>query len=382
MGKSEHSQNFTKIDLKKKTPTQLRRERKKRQKERERRQKELERRTHEEGGGEKRGRGSLLEKTSANPSTSTSRTASPLSSIDNNTSDTPLESVSLSPSQSPLPPADEDAGEPGNKSRGGEGGGEEERNVQSGKKDLPPTCASVNTGSPMENTTQSKTTTRENQQLEIRTVKSPVHEPVPPVTKTEECHGIPKTPSDRGSIEWDVSQMRQERVEVASSSPHSRQVPEPQGKESSLQSRDGCGETPSVVNGEVLSSCHGTPLENNFSTDVKHSWKSSSSSPSSSSLLTLVRNGVLPHRTANSLSSTTSQHLCNGPSSALPGIVSSLPSTVLPSSTHSNERIKPAIQKSPSTSDAHVLEPKLTGKSRLKENMDSDQSIVLDGHEE
>ena len=76
-------------ELKKKTPTQLRRERKKRQKEREKRQKELERRGLSEG--EVSGRSTSLQDTS-------SRTVSPLS---NSTSENRTEeSASPSPSQS------------------------------------------------------------------------------------------------------------------------------------------------------------------------------------------------------------------------------------------------------------------------------------------
>ena len=109
VGKSEphlsDSLRSSSADLKKKTPTQLRRERKKRQRERERRQKELERRGQEEGGsggGDKQREGErLTDKTSA----STSRTTSPLSSLENSTSsDTPTESVSPSRSLSPPPP--------------------------------------------------------------------------------------------------------------------------------------------------------------------------------------------------------------------------------------------------------------------------------------
>ena len=396
VGKSEPNHNFTKMDLKKKTPTQLRRERKKRQKERERRQKELERRTHEEGGGEKRGRGSILEKTSANPSTSTSRTASPLSSIDNNTSDTPLESVSLSLSQSPLPPADDDSGEPaGNKSRGERGGGKEDGNTQSGKGDSVPTCnlisttdttadnkmtcTTVNLISTTETTADNKTT-HENQQQERQAVDSPVHAHVPSVTKMEEPSTPPKMPpSDSASIEWDVSQMRQEGIAVDDS--HLSQAPGARGKGASSQMQNGYTEM--ANNDEVLPSHHSTtPLENNFSTGAGRSCKSSSSP----SLLNLVRNGVLPHRTANSLSTTTPPHLCNGPPSSVSGSpLSSSPSTILSSSAHSNDKTEPFVRNSPSTSDDHVLETQLTGKrfvSRLQQNGDTAQSIVIDGHEE
>ena len=212
--------------------------------------------------------------------------------------------------------------------------------------------------------------------MEIRTVESPVYEHVPP--NTEETRGTSKMSSDRGSIEWDVSQMRQERVDVGSSSPHVRPAPELLGKGSSPQQQNGCEETSNAANGEVLSSSHGTPLENNFSTDGD-SWKSSSPS---SSLLNVVRNGVLPHRTPNSLSSTVPLHLCN---SSLSGTLSSSPSTVLSSSIHSNEKTDTAVQKSSCNSDAHVLEPQLTSKqitSRLKNSGDTDRNIVIDGHEE
>lgn len=96
---------------KKKTPTQLRRERKKRQKEREKRQREIEKRTLEEGE-EKGGRGSAHDKAATLHSASTSGTTSPLSSIENSVSDTQRESTSLSLSQSPSPPADEDITSP------------------------------------------------------------------------------------------------------------------------------------------------------------------------------------------------------------------------------------------------------------------------------
>ena len=113
VGKSEphlsDSLRSSSADLKKKTPTQLRRERKKRQRERERRQKELERKGQEEGGsggggGDKQREGGRLPILTDKTSASTSRTTSPLSSLENSTSDTPTESVSPSRSLSPPPP--------------------------------------------------------------------------------------------------------------------------------------------------------------------------------------------------------------------------------------------------------------------------------------
>lgn len=105
MGRTEMVQDAS--ESKKKTPTQLRRERKKRQKEREKRQRELERRTLEEGE-EKGGRVLAQDKNATLQSTSTSGTTSPLSSIENGASDNQRESASLSLSQSPPPPADEE----------------------------------------------------------------------------------------------------------------------------------------------------------------------------------------------------------------------------------------------------------------------------------
>ena len=105
MGRTELVQDAS--EPKKKTPTQLRRERKKRQKEREKRQRELERRTLEEGE-EKGGRLLAQDKNTTLQSTSTSGTISPMSSIENGASDNQRESASLSLSQSPSPPADEE----------------------------------------------------------------------------------------------------------------------------------------------------------------------------------------------------------------------------------------------------------------------------------
>lgn len=342
MGKSEtNSDSKIAVDLKK-TPTQLRRERKKRQKERERRQ-ELERRALEDGGGEKRGRVSILEKTSANPSPSTSRTTSPLSSIGNNTLDTRLESVSLSLSQSPPPPTEGAAGEQRSRPRGVD----EDRNLQSTDTIALGTCNCTSTEIAMQNKA-----TREDQQPEMRTVETSTVS----VKKDE----VPP-PSDSASIEWDMSQRRQERA-VDDGSLLSK--PESATQRERMQETNRDRETVNgykVINAEVSSSQHANP-ESYFSTAVIHSHNS-------------LNLGTSHNHSSNPPSSS---HPCNCHTVETHASIPLLPSA-LSSSVHNK------FSQS-QTSDTHILEPHLPGKrivclgSRL--NGDSGQSIVMNGHEE
>ena len=388
VGYSEPHQGKVALDLKKKTPTQLRRERKKRQKERERRQKELERRTQEEGVCDKRGGGriALLEKTSANPSASTSRTTSPFSSISNNISDTQLETVSLSLSQSPPPlqtntPAS--SGESGDKSTGREGERENGRGVRSD------VSASINSDlTATSGSEQLNTTDRCSDGVDTLTSLSTV---VPaksvPSTQSGERAG-----SDSASIEWDMSQKGQERVLVQEdSSPRPRPVSTTQGG-ASLQE----GKFYSVMNGEASLS-HSSD-ESAVITGASNTLNSSlsSSSLSSCSSLCLVTNATAQsspnspehQRPSHRISPLTSPpHLPSGSAKTHTPLPSGVPFSAIPSSLHNSNRpfSTSSSNPAPTTSDAQISDPTLAGK-QLKDIMCIDtrlhQNGVINGHEE
>ena len=342
VGKSEPDPDAkTAADLKKKTPTQLRRERKKRQKERERRQKELERRALEEGGESRGGRVTQVDKTSANPSTSTSRTTSPLSSVENNTSDTQMESVSLSQSQSPPPHTDEEIREQGSKSN---------NNITSTM-----------------TATQGKITTkiREEQQSENKNVEFSTI----PVKEPESLGQTASTLSESASIEWDMSQMRQDRAAVSST------TPEP------------------VVHRKRANSGYSGELVNGCDTEMssQHNTNAQEVSMYNVTSLNAVPNGVVHHSFSQPHSASPTKPHTTPPTTLETHAANPLPpvSSVTPSSVHHDktETFAPS-----SSSQAHILEPQLPSKqlkddilcldSRLDQNGDSGQNFVLNEHEE
>lgn len=279
----------------------------------------------EEGGENRGGRATQPEKTSANPSASTSRTTSPLSSIGNTTSDTQMESVSLSLSQSPPPNTDEDMGEQGSKS-----------------------CNNVTSTM---TAPQGKVTTKvqeESKTVELSAVL---------VKGTESLEQAPRTCSDSASIEWDMSQMRQDGE--ADSDTKLKSVVH---RKRTYRKR--CSYHGELVNDTTteaeVSPQHNTPIcsINSFN----------------------VSNGVLDldSNTPHSQTTTPETHAAN----PLPSI-----SSFTPSSVH-HDNTKTFTQSS--SSQTRILDLKLPSK-RLKENIldptldrngDSGQNFILNEHEE
>ena len=376
----------TSLELKKKTPTQLRRERKKRQKERERRQKELERRALE-AEGEREGRVALLDKTSANRSASTSRTASPLSSIGNSTSDTRTESASLSLSQSPLPPTDEETGEQGGKSLdGGEvesgGGVQSAEGVVVGayiEQGASREAADSKTFASIENVAVNKSTSK----LQHHTPDVKIAEPATTAGKREERLSGPSRASlrDSATIEWDMSQKRQERVAVG------RGLPQ---RPSTSHRKSKCSSRREELNGSVT--IHQNPPASPCS--IGYDDSISECSPKTDPSCTTLNSSPLQHN-PNPPSSPISQNSSPShsplPASQLGTCSLSLHPSLSPTSS-SNHNTAKTISPSFSimNSDAHILEPSSPGEptdllcisSKLERNADSSQSIVMNGHEE
>ena len=365
LGKSEPHQDSIKMaaDLKKKTPTQLRRERKKRQRERERRQKELERRVQEEG--EKRGGGGrilLLDKTSTEPSASTSRTTSPLSS---NVSDTRTESASLSLSQSPPPSTDpvDKTGERGDKPmRSGGGGGEEDRYIRS--KDVKaslPACSYNNltsyTGIEMLNVTLAT-----DHPSDVKNPESSSSTVVSPDSKIED----PLLNGHSASIEWDLSQKRKEAHSSSISTPL---VSSTQAEVSPLkrnQYRD------VVVNEftEEEPHCSTDSVGNsNFIKGVDHS--------SSLSSFNQIPNETVLHQISSH------QHHISSPPTVYTEAHTEL--TSMTSAIQSNDKTRPPSLPTSTTSDTHISEAQLRNitcnGSKLQQN-GADTFFVINGHEE
>ena len=384
----------TSLELKKKTPTQLRRERKKRQKERERRQKELERRALE-AEGEKEGRVALLDKTSANRSASTSRTASPLSSIGNSTSDTRTESASLSLSQSPLPPTDEETGEQGGKSLdGGEvesgGGVQSAEGVVIGayiEQGVSREAADSKTFVSIENIAVNKSTSR----LQHHTPDVKIAETATTAGKREERFSGPSRASlrDSATIEWDMSQKRQERVAVGRGLPQRPSMSGLRSREKSHR-KSKCSSRREELNGYVT--IHQNPPASPCS--IGYDDSISECSPETDPRCTTLNSSPLQHN-INPPSSPISQNSSPSHSSLPASQLGTCPLSLHPSlspTSSSNHNTAKTISPSFSipNSDAHILEPSSPGEptdllcisSKLERNADSSQSIVMNGHEE